>query len=101
MTSVETEDLAQAATAQATVLGAGEVQSRRSSRRAVANVAVSLAVLALAIVSAPHLLVGFAVAALIAASLEVLLPLHDRRRRPGAYATDLTEALGNRALIAP
>lgn len=101
MTSMQTEDLVQAGAAQAKAPGAGDVQSRQPSGRAVANVAVSAAILALAVVSAPRLLVGFAVAALIAASLEVLVPLHDRRRKPGAYATDLTEALGNRALIVP
>lgn len=101
MTSMETEERTQAGTAQVTPPGAGEVPRRGPSRRAIANVVVSVAVLALAIASAPRLLVGFAVAALIAASLEVLVPLHDRRREPGAYATDLTEAIGNRVLIVP
>lgn len=101
MTSMQTEDLAQAGAFQAAVPGADGMPLRRLSWRAVANVVVSAAVLALAIASAPRLLVGFGVAALIAASLEVLVPLHDRRRKLGAYATDLTEALGNRALIIP
>jgi sterol desaturase/sphingolipid hydroxylase (fatty acid hydroxylase superfamily) len=102
MTSVETEELAQVDVAPtATAPGAGEGQRQRSAGRTVANVAVSAAILALAIASAPRLVVGFAIAALITASLEVLVPLHDRRRKPGAYATDITEALGNRVLVVP
>jgi sterol desaturase/sphingolipid hydroxylase (fatty acid hydroxylase superfamily) len=59
-------------------------------------------VLAWSIGTEPQLLAGFAVAALIAASLEALVPLRDQQRRPlRAYVTDLTEALGNRCLIVP
>lgn len=101
MTSMETEAPVPSGAAAAPAPGVGEVQPRRPSRRALANVAVSAVVLALAIASAPHLLLGFAVAALIAASLEVLIPLHDRRRERRSYATDLTEAIGNRVLIVP
>jgi sterol desaturase/sphingolipid hydroxylase (fatty acid hydroxylase superfamily) len=68
---------------------------------AAANVAVSLAVVALTVRLAAETLVGLVVAAMVAASLEVLHPLHDRRRTRAALLTDLTHAVGNRFLILP
>jgi sterol desaturase/sphingolipid hydroxylase (fatty acid hydroxylase superfamily) len=77
----------------------------------VANVAVSLAVVVVAVWDAPRLLVGFAIAALLAASLEVLLPLSAapvsavpfsaESARRSRWSTDLTYAVGNRTLILP
>jgi sterol desaturase/sphingolipid hydroxylase (fatty acid hydroxylase superfamily) len=69
--------------------------------RVAANLVASVAVIVLSVVSAPWVLAGFVIAALIAGSLEVLVPLHDRRRPLRACVTDLTEALGNRCLIIP
>jgi sterol desaturase/sphingolipid hydroxylase (fatty acid hydroxylase superfamily) len=68
------------------------------ARRAL-NLAVSLAAVATAVALAPQALVGLAVAATIAASIEVLWPLHARPRRRAAVLTDLTHAVGNRYLV--
>jgi sterol desaturase/sphingolipid hydroxylase (fatty acid hydroxylase superfamily) len=68
-------------------------------RRAL-NVAVSLAAVATAIVLAPQVLIGLAIAATIVASIEVLWPLHTGSRRSrAALVTDLTHAIGNRYLV--
>lgn len=64
------------------------------------NAVVSLAVVAVAVDRAPKLLGGLLIAALIAASLEVIVPLRPGRRRR-AWWTDLTYAVGNRTLILP
>jgi sterol desaturase/sphingolipid hydroxylase (fatty acid hydroxylase superfamily) len=63
------------------------------------NAAVSLAAVATAVALAPEPLVGLAVAGTIAALVEVLWPLHDRRRTRAALLTDLTHAVGNRYLV--
>ena len=69
-------------------------------RRAL-NVAVSLAAVATAVVLAPQVLIGLAVAATIVALVEVLWPLHRNgpRRNRAALVTDLTHAIGNRYLV--
>lgn len=60
------------------------------------NAAVSLAAVAATLVYAPLTLIGLAVAAAVAMSLEELWPLRDQRRPPRAWATDLIHAVGNR-----
>jgi sterol desaturase/sphingolipid hydroxylase (fatty acid hydroxylase superfamily) len=69
--------------------------------RITANVATSLAAVAFAVWTRPALLGGLVIAALLAASVEVLLPLHPSRRSRAAWVTDLTCAIGNRSLIVP
>jgi sterol desaturase/sphingolipid hydroxylase (fatty acid hydroxylase superfamily) len=69
--------------------------------RVSANVVVSLALVAVGILTAPGLLISLGVAAVLGASCEVLAPLHDSRRPLRGYATDLTHAIGNRCLIVP
>ena len=66
-----------------------------------ANVGVSATLVTVGVVRDPGLLVGLSVAAAVGASCEVLAPLHEGRRSPRAYATDLTHAIGNRYLILP
>jgi sterol desaturase/sphingolipid hydroxylase (fatty acid hydroxylase superfamily) len=51
------------------------------------------------VITAPRLLFGFAVAAVVCASLEVLRPLAEGRRK--SWVKDLVHAIGNRALILP
>jgi len=67
--------------------------------RIAANIGVSAGAVIAALVTAPKLLFGFAVAAVVCASLEVLRPLADGRRT--SWVKDLVHAIGNRALILP
>jgi sterol desaturase/sphingolipid hydroxylase (fatty acid hydroxylase superfamily) len=69
--------------------------------RTALNVAISLTAVGVAVYLAPLPLIGLAVAATIAISIEVLWPLHDRRRSRRALVTDLTHAVGNRYLVLP
>ena len=75
----------------------GEGYRRRL--RTAANIAVSVGAVTAAVVTAPKLLFGFAVAGVICASLEALRPLSEDRRT--SWAKDLVHAVGNRALILP
>ena len=63
------------------------------------NVLVSLAVVAVTLIYAPLTLIGLAIAAVIAMSLEELWPLRARQRPLRAWVTDLVHAVGNRYLI--
>jgi sterol desaturase/sphingolipid hydroxylase (fatty acid hydroxylase superfamily) len=69
-------------------------------RRAL-NAAVCVAMAIAAVVVAPLVLVTLAVAGAGAASIEVLRPLHPRRRTRAGVATDLVHAVGNRFLLLP
>ena len=73
--------------------------SRLRLARTGANIAVSAGAVTAAVVTAPKLLFGFAVAAAVCASLEVLRPLAEGRRT--SWVKDLVHAIGNRALILP
>lgn len=60
------------------------------------NALVSLAVVAATLVYAPLTLIGLAVAASVAMSLEELWPLRGQRRSRQAWVADLIHAVGNR-----
>jgi sterol desaturase/sphingolipid hydroxylase (fatty acid hydroxylase superfamily) len=77
-----------------------DVGGRAAPARAL-NVVVSGALVTVAAVRAPPLLLALAVAAAGAASIEVLWPLHDRRRARSSWPTDLVHAVGNRFLMYP
>jgi sterol desaturase/sphingolipid hydroxylase (fatty acid hydroxylase superfamily) len=64
-----------------------------------ANLAISAGAVIASVATAPKLLFGFAVAAIVCASIEVLRPLAGGRRT--RWVKDLTHAIGNRALILP
>lgn len=68
----------------------------RPAARRWLNVAVSAAAVAVSVALAPLTLVGLLVAGAGATSVEVLWPLHDRRRSLPGRLTDLTHAIGNR-----
>jgi sterol desaturase/sphingolipid hydroxylase (fatty acid hydroxylase superfamily) len=69
--------------------------------RQVLNVALGVAMAGTAAAVAPAALATLAIAGAAAASIEVLRPLHPRRRSRAALATDLTHAVGNRFLQLP
>jgi sterol desaturase/sphingolipid hydroxylase (fatty acid hydroxylase superfamily) len=79
--------------------GPGPGRSRNRLVRTSANVAVSAGAVTASVITAPRLLFGFAVAAVVCASLEVLRPLADTRRT--SWVKDLVHAVGNRVLILP
>lgn len=74
-------------------------RSRSRPVRTGANIAVSAGAVAPSVITAPRLLFGFAVAAVVCASLEVLRPLANTRRT--SWVKDLVHAVGNRVLILP
>jgi sterol desaturase/sphingolipid hydroxylase (fatty acid hydroxylase superfamily) len=65
------------------------------------NAALCLAMAGTAVAVAPQVLATLAVACAGAASIEVLRPLHARRRARAALVTDLVHAAGNRLLQLP
>jgi len=69
-------------------------------RRAL-NAAVCVAMAGAAVTLAWQVLAALAIAGAAAASIEVLRPLHPRRRTGAALVTDLTHAVGNRFLQLP
>lgn len=82
-------------------LGVETTRSPARPLRVGVNIVVSVALVAVGVVTAPGLLVGLGVAAAIGVSCEVLAPLQEGRRSARAYATDLIHAIGNRLLIVP
>ena len=79
----------------------GFVASGPSRGRDALNVVVSVAAVAVGVATAPELLVGFAIAAVIGAACEVLAPGHQRGRSRRDVMTDLTHAFGDRSMIVP
>lgn len=65
------------------------------------NAALCVAMAGGAVIVVPQVLATLAIAAAAAASIEVLRPLHPRRRTRAALATDLVHAAGNRFLQLP
>jgi sterol desaturase/sphingolipid hydroxylase (fatty acid hydroxylase superfamily) len=65
------------------------------------NAALCVAMAGAAVAVAPLVLLTLVVAAAGAAAIEVLRPLHPRRRTRAALATDLVHAAGNRLLQLP
>lgn len=72
-----------------------------TAARTTLNAAVSVAAIAIGLITAPELLLGFSIAAVIGIACEVLAPGHPRRRTRHDVVTDLTHAFGDRSMIVP
>ena len=80
---------------------AGLVASGQRRWRVALNATVSVVAVVIGLLTAPELLVGFTIAAVIGIACEVLAPGHPRRRSRRNTVTDLTHAFGDRSMIVP